>query len=502
MWRLSTTDNNAIGLYAKYQKTPQKPVKQHDLRVMHMNLTTNRQRLARGFLLGVLVLSLLTMGLAEAVAGVEKADVASAAPDVNRAASAPSSVMSPAIVSDWPQLQHDPQRTGYSPETLGTNFQVAWTHPFQPEKIYPQVQTIIYNGKAYIGTEMGNMYALNAATGAQAWRYYAGSPILATAAAGNGRVFFGAMDGAVYALDANTGTLAWKASLSWRRGFSTSPVLADNKVMLGGRNGIFYGLDANTGATLWQYNVGAPILQSAAWNNGRAFFGAMNMRVYAINTTNGSLAWQSAELKASKDANGTAMVGMAFKDYWPVVHQGKVIVRPMGAGSVTDLAAYQANPNNYPKTMFVFDEATGAETTVIHYDTPTMHGAITPPCVDRFGTLVVPTGGWSTNSWGRLSLSTKTIVDTFTTRHNNGDENENVSCSYNLIFIFHTSGEPGAAINGVFNLDTRTWTEIDGVKTNWEMSNNTQGGGGEPVSISNGLFYHIGNHELIVRSAQ
>ena len=458
-----------------------------------MNLTTNGQRMARAILLGVLVTALLAMGLSEAVAGIEQA---------SPAADAPSSIMSPAVVSDWPQLQHDPQRTGYSPEVLGTNFRVVWTRPFQPEKIYPQVQSIIYNGKVYVGTEMGSLYALDAATGAQAWRYYVGSPILASVAAGNGKVYFGAMDGAVYALDANTGALAWKATLSWRRGFSTAPVLADNKVMLGGRNGIFYGLDANTGAVLWQYNVGSPILQSAAWNNGRAFFGAMNMRVYAINTTNGSLAWQSAELKAAKDVNGTAMVGMAFKDYWPVVHQGKVIVRPMGAGSVTDLTAYQANPNAYPKTMFVFDEATGAETTVIHYDTPTMHGAVTPPCVDRYGTLVVPIGGWSTVTWGRLSLSAKTIVDSFTTRHNNGDENENVSCSSNLIFIFHTRGGSGAAINGVFNLDTRTWTEISGGGTNWEMSNNTQGGGGGPVSISNGLFYHIGYHELIVRSTQ
>ena len=27
---------------------------------------------------------------------------------------------------DWPQVQRDAQRTGYTPEVLGTEFQIAW----------------------------------------------------------------------------------------------------------------------------------------------------------------------------------------------------------------------------------------------------------------------------------------------------------------------------------------------------------------------------------------
>ena len=37
-------------------------------------------------------------------------------------------------VLDWPQVQRGPQRTGYTPEVLGTDFQVAWTHPYPTPK--------------------------------------------------------------------------------------------------------------------------------------------------------------------------------------------------------------------------------------------------------------------------------------------------------------------------------------------------------------------------------
>ena len=120
--------------------------------------------------------------------------------------------------SNWPQVQGNPQRTGYTPEILGSNFQVSWTHPFQPEKIFPQVQAIIYDGKVYVGTEMGNLYALNAQTGSVEWVYHVGAPILNSVAAGSNKVYFGAMDGAIYAISSTNGSLVWREQLSpWRK---------------------------------------------------------------------------------------------------------------------------------------------------------------------------------------------------------------------------------------------------------------------------------------------
>ena len=382
---------------------------------------------------------------------------------------------------DWPQVQRDPQRTGYTPEVLGTDFQVAWTHPFYPEKVYPQVQAIVYAGNVYVGTEHGNMYALDAQTGQEQWVYPVGAPILASVAAADGKVFFGAMDGAVYALDVTSGSLVWKSQLSWRLGFSTAPVFAEDKVMLGSRNGIFYALDPDTGATLWQYDVGAPILQTAAWNNGHTFFGTMDMYVYALNTNDGSLAWQSARIN-----------GMAFKDYWPVVHQGKVLIRPMGG------------------KFYALDEDTGIETiTLPQFSGKTMNGATTPPAVDRDGYLIVPVSridGLYGCCWGRLNLTTQKVDEVLGgegIQYGNGcgncDENENVSSAQNLIIGLHVGDNSSVCSNGAYDLDNEAWTEIYGIDL--QPAHNTQGGGGNPVSIANGMFYHISFHYLVARTA-
>ena len=419
------------------------------------------------------------------------------------------------VAQDWPQVQGNPQRTGYSPEIIPSALKVLWTHPFQPEKIYPQVQAIVVAGNVYVGTEMGNLYALNAEDGTQRWVFRAGAPILASVAVAEGRVFFGAMDGAIYALNASTGAQIWRNKLATRLGFSTAPVIANGKVMLGGRNGVFYALDPATGNILWQYKVGAPILQTAAADERKVFFGAMNLRVIALNIADGSLAWQSDRLPA-----------MAFKDYWPVVHQGTLIERPTGAGDLISanlskteqtrtLASADTNAEQPHKSLYLFDLNTGApKPSVIHSDGITMNGAAAPPCVDKDGLLImaVPLAERPAFfGWGRLSLVMRQFENSFIDPRpvteppppgfGNIDENMAVTCTANAVLAMHTQ-EANAQFTGIYDYATQQWTRIEPGHANRQLSNNAQGGGASPASIANGKVFHISWHELIVRGAQ
>lgn len=402
---------------------------------------------------------------------------------------------------NWHQVQNNPQHTGFSNEILGSNVNTAsWVHAFQPEKIYPQVQAIIYCGNVYVGTEMGNIYAFDAVTGEQRWKYTVGSPILSSVAASDNNIYFGSLDGNVYALKVDTtnpnGELVWKSDLplKQRYGFSASPVIADGKVMLGREDGMFYAFDLQedpaapgVGKVLWSYPVNAAIYQTAAYNNGKVYFGAMDMHVYALNTNNGSSSWKSEELP-----------GMAFKDYWPVITKGYVFIRSMNTGT----------------NFFALSESNGQQTLTLPQSSGnTMNGTTTPPSIDRNGALVIPqtiprpTGaacGSSNSGWGTYDIDTQQISSLLIddrdicAGNGNNDETFNVSSAQNVILALHTM-EQGASYTGVYNQDTRQWTIVLPKHTNAQMRPSTLGGGGNPPSISNGFYYHISAHNLIAR---
>ena len=184
--------------------------------------------------------------------------------------------------SEWPQLQHDPQRTGYTPETVRPPFKVAWYRNFPPERVSRQVQAVVYAGKVFVGTKSGNLYALGARDGKEAWKFPAGGAILHTAACADGKVVVAALDGVVYAVRADTGELAWKFKGEEGTGFSTAPLLADRRVFVGQRGGVCYALNLKDGALSWRFEAGAPIFNSAAFDGGQVFFCDESLHVHCL----------------------------------------------------------------------------------------------------------------------------------------------------------------------------------------------------------------------------
>ena len=57
----------------------------------------------------------------------------------------------------------------------------------------------VANGVVYVGSDDGNVYALNASTGAKLWSYTTGSYVDSSPAVANGVVYVGSSDGNVYA---------------------------------------------------------------------------------------------------------------------------------------------------------------------------------------------------------------------------------------------------------------------------------------------------------------
>jgi outer membrane protein assembly factor BamB len=66
----------------------------------------------------------------------------------------------------------------------------------------------------YVGSNDRYLYALDATTGTERWKFTAGDRMYSTPAVSGGVVYVGSDDDYLYALDATTGTERWKFKTS------------------------------------------------------------------------------------------------------------------------------------------------------------------------------------------------------------------------------------------------------------------------------------------------
>ena len=69
---------------------------------------------------------------------------------------------------------------------------------------------VVANGPVYFGSGDGNLYALDAGTGALNWKFQTGDVVHASPAYADGVVYFGSWDSYFYAVDAKTGAEKWR----------------------------------------------------------------------------------------------------------------------------------------------------------------------------------------------------------------------------------------------------------------------------------------------------
>jgi len=275
---------------------------------------------------------------------------------------------------DWPQLQHDPQRTGYSSLAVRPPYVYLWKWNEVP--FASRTQPVLSSGRLFIGGLDGAMYARNALTGAPLWRYPTGGPIRHSAAVYQDHVFFGSHDTYVYALDAASGQLAWRYKTGG--GIATAPAVANNTVYIGSADGIFYALSTADGRLRWSYTVGVPILTAAALSvdGATVYFGAENITAYALNATDGRLRWKTHLQGQSLAERWPVVVGstviyvsQSLRNFHALLHEGDDVMDQAGAVDPAwsadwakvrpEIVSYlKGNPDR--QTSFVLDAGTGS----------------------------------------------------------------------------------------------------------------------------------------------
>jgi outer membrane protein assembly factor BamB len=145
----------------------------------------------------------------------------------------------------------------------------------------------VYKGAVYFGSGDGNVYALDASTGALKWKFRTGDVVHASPAISDGLVVVGSWDGVLYALQAATGKVAWQFQAGVdpktgnQQGFQASTAISGGVVYVGCRDSNVYAIDLKTGTKKWAvHNGGSWVITSPAVANGKVYYGTSDTGLF------------------------------------------------------------------------------------------------------------------------------------------------------------------------------------------------------------------------------
>jgi eukaryotic-like serine/threonine-protein kinase len=173
---------------------------------------------------------------------------------------------------------------------------------------------VFADGRIYIGSNDGQLYALDALSGRALWSWRTGGAVASTPALAAGRVHVLSYDGRLHTLDARSGAPLWQFATAGERRFEarglhgasprnqtiadpydvylSSPAVVDGSVYFGSGDGHVYALDAESGALRWKQKTGDVVHASPAVAEGRVIVGSWDGRLYAFESGTGRELWR------------------------------------------------------------------------------------------------------------------------------------------------------------------------------------------------------------------
>jgi outer membrane protein assembly factor BamB len=142
----------------------------------------------------------------------------------------------------------------------------------------------------YCGAADGRLYAVDLAKGTQLWSFKTRVAVKSSPLVRDGAVYFGAVDGTLYAIDAETSRERWK----FKTGdiVKSSPCIADGILFVGSGDNYLYALDAKTGKLKWRFKTGHQIISSPHVSNSVVYFGSSDAYLYAVDVRTGKEKWK------------------------------------------------------------------------------------------------------------------------------------------------------------------------------------------------------------------
>ena len=178
--------------------------------------------------------------------------------------------------------------------------------------------TPVTDGRSlFIGDDVGCLYSLNLKSGKTNWTFNTGMRIVGSPAVSEGVVVFGSANYNIYGLDAKTGKELWH--ISTNQAVMGAATIENGIAYIGGGDGRMFAIDIHTGKIKWSFDeLKNYVLTRPLVYNQKLYFGTWDTHFYALNLSDGSLAW--------KWNNGNGNPKLSPASVWPVAANGKIFI--------------------------------------------------------------------------------------------------------------------------------------------------------------------------------
>lgn len=167
----------------------------------------------------------------------------------------------------------------------------------EPSYVPAVSEGVVVTPTESIGTDQSIIYAFEAATGKEIWRFETRDEGNSPAILDN-KVIVAGGDFFLYALDLKTGREVWKAEVEAKFGPRNMPALAFGDVFLVDRVGNMYRFDGNSGRRKWfistDETVGTFDQSSPVIAGKTLFIGSGSGDLYAVDVDAGKIVWHDA----------------------------------------------------------------------------------------------------------------------------------------------------------------------------------------------------------------
>jgi len=278
-----------------------------------------------------------------------------------------------------------------------------------------------------VGSENGNLYALDAKSGAVKWSLNTGK-IYASATIVDKVVYIGSEDGRLYAINAVDGSIKWATGLAPTGSFYTASATVKNAVVyIGDYGGRFYAFNAADGTLKWYYDVPSPyrnIGTSSVIENGVVYFASYDGKIYAFDAVTGVFKWVSGSTgnpitSGLSLQNNTIYVGALPKVYAFDAATGVT----KWISSTPQYASFSSSPTVKDNTVFIGGEdgtfyAYDASTGVLKWKKFLSNGSIVSSPIGVNGVIYIGGGDgklYALNAdsgdilWANADLGTQNI---------------------------------------------------------------------------------------------